>query len=198
MTQFFYQSKNDKKESAKVGTMDFFGTISSVSNETKKYYQENDWTSAIQNSFQEWFDEQSLFNNKGELKILISKIAMHMKEDFRKDLFVQIDELLSEENFTEDDNLISVDSFAGFLMFFGLVPKIKTPSLTVTHEGNIATSWLDETVRLHVEFLPNRLFRTAVSRRDLGEKELLGHQGSIKSLETFLVRNQLHKVYANE
>ncbi len=37
---------------------------------------------------------QQLFDNKSLLKILISRIAMHMKEETRRDFFKQIDELL--------------------------------------------------------------------------------------------------------
>src|SRR5690242_11729390 len=52
-----------------------------------------------------------LFDNLVSLKVLSASVAMHLTRIQRDDLFKQIDELLSPDNWVDGDHLISEASF---------------------------------------------------------------------------------------
>ncbi len=134
---------------------------------------------------------QNLFDNRSNLKQLISKISMHMKDATRRDFFKQIDELLDIEEFTEDDSLINQESFRAFLNFFSTTHNLKRTALTVTPSGNTVTSWIVPNEKLHIEFLPSGYSRTIASLVKNEEKETRAHQGSLDSMKEFLYDNKI-------
>src|SRR3990172_8571411 len=98
--------------------------------------------------------EEQLFANRSELKMLISRIAMHLTDATRKDIFKQIDELLDIDSFSDDDSLVIPRSFATFLKFFTIYPNIKRVALTVSPSGTVGGTWVVPAGKLHIEFMP--------------------------------------------
>ncbi len=143
--------------------------------------------------------EETLYSNKAELKILLSRVAMHLTKSKKEDIFKQIDELLNIDYFDEeDDSLVNKTSFASFVKFLCLNPNMKRVALTVSNPGNISGTWVLENGRMHIEFLPDGKYRTSVMRRDGQETESLVHQGSIRSMIRFLADINLTKWYLDE
>lgn len=136
--------------------------------------------------------EFQLFENRSNLKQMISKIAMHMKDDVRRDFFKQIDNLLDIEEFTEDDSLINPRSFHSFLNFFAVTSGLKRIALTVAPSGNTVASWLSNDESLHIEFLSNGMAVAIASLINEGEKETIVRQGSVLSMGRFLGDNNIH------
>tara|TARA_R110002095_G_scaffold183373_3_gene160565 strand:+ start:1311 stop:1892 length:582 start_codon:yes stop_codon:yes gene_type:complete len=136
--------------------------------------------------------EFQLFENRSNLKQMISKIAMHMKDDVRKDFFKQLDNLLDIEEFTDDDSLINPRSFHSFLNFFAVTSGLKRIALTVAPSGNTVASWLLDNESLHIEFLSNSLATAVASLINEGEKETIVRQGSVLSMGRFLDDNNIH------
>jgi hypothetical protein len=135
--------------------------------------------------------EEQLFGNRSELKMLISRIAMHLTDVTRKDIFKQIDELLDIESFGDDDSLVIPGSFSAFLKFFTIYPTMRRVALTVSSSGTMGGTWVVPTGRIHIEFMPTGAFRTSISRKENDEIEYFAHQGSLKSLKNFLRQNEV-------
>lgn len=112
-----------------------------------------------------------LFSKRCDLKVAISRVAMHLSDARRVDLFKQIDDLLDDENWSDDDSLIDNFSFATFLRFVVYEGRLKRPALTVSPAGNIAASWFGDDHRLTVEFLRNDKIR-CICRRNLPSREV--------------------------
>ena len=135
--------------------------------------------------------EEQLFSNRSDLKMLVSRIAMHITESMRRDIFKQIDELLDVDSFGDDDSFVTPKSFSTFLKFFTIHPKMKRVALTVSTTGIIGGTWVAPAGKIHIDFLPNNGFRTSISRKESDEIEYLAHQGSLRSLRNFLRQTEV-------
>lgn len=146
-----------------------------------------------------WSDDSDrlLFDNKSDIKVLISKIGMHLKPEFRTNLFQQIDRLLDLDSFCDGDQLIQASSFASLLSFLLAYPHARKPSLTVGNRGQIYGTWVAETGKLHIEFLPMNIYRAMASKADGENKEFFSHTGSHNSSIKFLRNNDLETWITN-
>jgi hypothetical protein len=133
--------------------------------------------------------DDDLFTNRAALKMLTSQVAMHLGDLQRRDLFRQIDELLNVEDWTDTDQPIHVTSFRTFLRFLIYYRNVRRPSLTVTADGNIATSWFTKQKRLTIEFLDEDFCRIVMSRLldEEQETETAAYQGPVRRIEAIVV-----------
>jgi hypothetical protein len=128
-----------------------------------------------------------LFDNKAELKMRISEIAMHLTDLVKSSFFEQIDELLDEESFEVEDNLIDKNSFDCFLRVFSLLSKPKIPAFTVSSRGNIVANWVNSNTRVHWEFLRNRFsFLNIIYCSEGNDNQYISFRGNIKDTLNFL------------
>src|SRR5690606_37539004 len=58
---------------------------------------------------------EQLYNAKAACKIKISEISMYLSNDLRSRFFTQIDNLMDPENWEEDDEPITTESFTTLL-----------------------------------------------------------------------------------
>lgn len=134
--------------------------------------------------------QEKLYANRAELKLLTARIAMHLTEKQRSDLFKQIDELLDHENWTVDDSLIAAPSYRTLLRFLVYAKGVRRPSLTVSSQGFVSSSWVGEGRRLTIEFLPRDHIRLVLRRRhnlfNEPELEAFAYEGSISRLDAVL------------
>ena len=135
--------------------------------------------------------KEAIFNNKAELKISTSLIAMHLKPETKDSLFRQLDELLDEDEINEEDCLISIESFKSFLGFLGKYSNMKTPALNVTNSGNIASSWFEKDEKISVEYFESNNSRAVTSVLIKGKREIYSFLGHISALKTFFDRNKI-------
>lgn len=171
-------------EGSAVKTPDFKGTVSDQKELRRPFYEDH--------------TDQILYNNRSELKVLVSRIAMHLKIELRNDLFAQIDTLLDLDAFEEDDCLISTNSFSTFLMFVSTLSNVRRPSLTVGHDGQVFCTWINQEGRIDIEFFAGKKFRIYVSRGQGEQVELFSHFGSYQSLMKFLHVNDFTMWVLNE
>lgn len=137
--------------------------------------------------------EQVLFDNRSELKILTSRIAMHISESSRRDLFQQIDRLLDLDAWSDLESLIPPSSFKTFLRFLVFKSETQRPSLTLSAEGNVVASWFTEEARLSTEFYPKDTVRSVFSRRQGAGNlpHILSYSGHLDGLPEFLRATQI-------
>jgi hypothetical protein len=114
--------------------------------------ESKDWQSVVPRSRS--IDER-LFEALAEVKILTSKIAMHLDRDWRNKLFAQLDRMHVAAEWDEEDELLNASSFETFLQtWFVLKPK-RNPGFGISVRGYLLASWVSEDSQLSLEFFPN-------------------------------------------
>lgn len=143
--------------------------------------------------------KQGAYDNKVNLKILFSRIAMHLSRGIRDQVFSQLDELLDEEDFSEEDSLINENSFQTFLRFISLAKIIKRPALTVSVRGFLGASWRESDVCSTIDFLPNGQARTIVSRKATsGNTQIIGSEGDLPTSLEYIKDNHIKGILAHD
>lgn len=115
--------------------------------------------------------EEKLFDATASVKILASKVAMHLDRDRRNKLFSQIDSLHDIAEWDEEDMPIKDSSFDTFLKAVLLISPKQHPGLGLSHKGNLIATWGNNQDRLIIEFLPKELVRFVLSRTIDGKIE---------------------------
>lgn len=108
--------------------------------------------------------EEKLFDATASVKVLASKVAMHLDRERRNKLFKQIDSLHDIDEWDKEDSPIKATSFETFLKAFILISPKVHPGLGLSYEGNLIATWGNLQDRLITEFLPKGLVRFVLSR----------------------------------
>jgi hypothetical protein len=124
-----------------------------------------------------------LFNNRANLKILVSQVAMHLEKLERDDIFLQLDYLLSENSWVDDSNLLNLKSMSCFLRFLIANGKLKRPSLNITDNENLMATWFGEDGMLSIEFCPDDLVILLISKKDGQSSRNLAYRGIFDLVE---------------
>jgi hypothetical protein len=159
---------------------------------------------------------ERLFDNRANIKVLTSRVSMHLETLQRQDIFKQVDELLDLESWDDDSSLISADSFATLLRFLAADSRVARPALTVSNEGNIVASWFYGTIpepsvpedlrvvsspatdmtRVTVEFLKRDQVRLVASvSKSESEREGLAFEGSVRKVGKMLASLGIEDAY---
>lgn len=134
--------------------------------------------------------EEKLFDATASVKILASKVAMHLDRDRRNKLFSQIDSLHDIAEWDEEDMPIKDSSFETFLKAILLISPKQHPGLGLSHKGNLIATWGNNQDRLITEFLPKGLVHFVLSRTIDGEIERATGETNILRLYECLVPYQ--------
>jgi len=108
--------------------------------------------------------QERLYDSRAMCKLKIANIAMHLGPDWRSSLFSQIDGLMDYENWEEDEEPISEESFKTFIRMILYIKPKRRPGLGATGNGNIIAAWTNEKDRLTIECLYNDKIRWVASR----------------------------------
>lgn len=134
--------------------------------------------------------DEALFDATAAVKVLSSKVAMHLDKDRRNRIFKQIDSLHDINEWDEEDKPIKDSSFETFLKAILLISPQRHPGLGLSNAGNLIASWGDNQDRLVAEFLPKDLVRFVLSRNIEGETERVSGQTTVERLYDCLIPYQ--------
>jgi hypothetical protein len=98
--------------------------------------------------------EAELFENKAEVKLLTSQVAMHLTAGQRNALFAAIDRLLNIENWEDESSKIDQQSYRSFLRCIIYAHPRKAPNMGVGPDGTVLAAWHSEENSVQVEFSP--------------------------------------------
>jgi hypothetical protein len=108
--------------------------------------------------------EEKLFDARADCKIATRRFAMHFEPDWHNRFFVQLDLLLSAEEWDQDDVPVTKDSFATLIRLLLTLRDKRRPGLGIANGGNIVATWsLNPRDRLTVECLPQDRVRWIVT-----------------------------------
>lgn len=123
---------------------------------------------------------KKLFGSLAEAKVLTSKIAMHLDQEWRERLFAQLDDLLELDDWHEDDEPILGASYETFLRMIIYQAPARRPGLGVSYRGNLVAAWTSGTDQLTLEFFPEDRIRWVLSCEIDGEIERAAGESAVR------------------
>jgi hypothetical protein len=115
--------------------------------------------------------EAKLFQSLANAKLMTSTVAMHLEQNWRRNLFGHLDRLLDVDAWHEDDIPLVKSSFYTFLRFLVFVRPQRQPALGINDNGDLIAGWSVGTDTLQIECLPNDMIRWIVNCDVDGEPE---------------------------
>ncbi len=106
--------------------------------------------------------EEQLYNSRANCKLKIASVAMHLNQDWRTRFFMQLDNLLDINEWDEDDQPVTDDSFSTLLRLLLSIRPKRRPGLGATSNGHIIATWTSGKNRLTIECLPGDQIRWIV------------------------------------
>jgi hypothetical protein len=107
---------------------------------------------------------EKLFNALAAAKVMTSKVSMHLDDGWRRQLFRELDEILSPEAWDERDLPVGPHSFETYLRFHLFYKPEVTPNLGVSDTGNLLAGWNSGSNHLALEFYPGDRVRWVLVR----------------------------------
>jgi hypothetical protein len=129
---------------------------------------------------------ERLFGVSAQLKILVSQVSMHLPEDWRRQLFRKLDDLLEPENWDESDTLVNPNSFMAFLRLILQIGPVGRASLGVSAEGHFLVGWMREGDSLTLEFIGKDGVHWNIVRHIAGRRESAAGRTIVDRLKAVL------------
>ena len=104
--------------------------------------------------------------------VRISEISMHLPKGFAAGLNRQFANLMDDDAWEDDDELVSPEAVTAFILTLLSTRTKRRPGIGTNGRGSITGSWTNGDNRLTIECLPNERVRLILSRRrDNGDVE---------------------------
>lgn len=113
------------------------------------------------------------------LKQLTSSVVVYLPKGWRERLFSRLDQILSPEDWDEDNKLPSDGSFSTLLRLMIFLNPTKFPAIGLSSQGTFATAWKRMDARLVVECIGTDEVRWIVSQSTAGRHESAAFKGPL-------------------
>lgn len=133
--------------------------------------------------------EADLFKNKSDLKLLTSKVAMHLSPEQRQRLFGALDRLLAIEDWEEESFEIDLKAFQSFLRFVIYARIGHIPNVGVGPGGTVLAGWHVEEKSVYTEFWPADQCTLIIRLRSDRGLERFAWRGHVARLRDVVARN---------
>ena len=133
--------------------------------------------------------EAALFKNRADLKLVTSRVAMHLTNEQRHSIFSAIDRLLSLTDWEDDSAEIDERAFRSFLRFAIYARPRQIPNLGVSPDGGLLAGWHADGKSVHVEFLPDDQCMALVRSQSARGPERIARRGHVAGLREFIENN---------
>ncbi len=142
--------------------------------------------------------EERLFDAKANAKIYTSQVAMRINENWRKQLFRQIDSVLDADEWMVGDEPLTTESYQTFLrLMFVIKPRVK-PGLGITSDGNLMAIWQAGDARLTIYCFGDDDLRYVLSYMEEGKRRTAAADASIRNIRKLLAAFQPDQWFGNE
>lgn len=108
--------------------------------------------------------EEKLFSALTTMKLFTSAVAMHLRKEWRDQLFRQLDRLHDPLHWEDDEDPVRGPSFRTFLRMMLLLKPEIFPGLSVANGGNITAYWINGRNRLTIECHSDDMIKIVLSR----------------------------------
>ena len=107
----------------------------------------------------------NLFNATARAKTLTSYVSMHLDDQWRKNIFVQLDLIHEVEEWDEDMSPVDEASMNTFLKAILKLKVSLYPGLGLTNKGYLIAAWTKGSKRLTLEYHPKDKVKWLVSNK---------------------------------
>ena len=128
--------------------------------------------------------EASLFRNRANLKILASRVAMHLGNEERRTLFLAIDRLLDHAEWEDESCQIDERAYRSYLRFMIFARPHRLPNLGVGPYGTLLVGWHKDEKSVHAEFLPEDQCKALVKSSSVRGPETIAWRGHVARLRS--------------
>ena len=133
--------------------------------------------------------EASLFRNRADLKILASRVAMHLGNEERRTLFLAIDRLLDHAEWEDESCQIDERAYRSYLRFMIFAHPRRFPNLGVGPDGTLLVGWRQDEKSVHAEFFPEDQCMTLVKCISARGPETIAWRGHVARLRSVIENN---------
>jgi len=161
------------------------GALASIYNENRHHVRSNgdtDQETNVTSIFERQSLAAKLYAAKQSAKQYASVFGSRISQEWRKNLFWQLDELLSEEEWDEDNAILDLESWKSFLTGMFVIRPAKRPGIGITENGNVVASWGNVSEHLDMEFRPGNEARWVLSAIVDAQFERSAESGSVLRL----------------
>jgi hypothetical protein len=130
--------------------------------------------------------DEKLFDVSANVKIESSRVSMHLDPIKLAKIFKQIDTLNSPEEWDVENELLKIDSYKAFLVWFISVKPQVGPGLGVSNKGYLIATWMKNKDRMILEFFPKHRVRWMLYKSLGEESEIASGESSISRLSNIL------------
>ncbi len=141
--------------------------------------------------------DERLFDQKANLKIQLSQLAMRLSPRMRSAIFDQLDVILDRDSWQDNSALIQPDTFMTFLRFIVFAFALPAASLGVGPTGHLLAAWSTGTPRITAEFLSNDKAAAVVVKHGTRSSEIMTWRGHVVDLKLFVEREGLIECFVD-
>ena len=84
---------------------------------------------------------EKVFDHAVLLKVLLAQYTMHLNNQFRERTFLEIDRLLNDQDWYEEDTFPNEPSFRSFVSWSIYTSEFDWTSLGISNDGNTLVAW---------------------------------------------------------
>ena len=106
-----------------------------------------------------------LFEATAVAKTLTSYVSMHLDDQWRKNIFFQLDLIHQVDEWDEDLSPVNKESMGTFLKTILKLKVKEYPGLGLNSKGHLVAAWTDVDKKLTLEFLPQDKVKWLISRK---------------------------------
>lgn len=139
-----------------------------------------------------------IFDALAEVKVLTSRVAMHLDASWRRRLFEQLDSLHEADEWEPNDLPIQEGSFRTFLKVDLAIKPDRPPGLGLSYTGNLIAAWTTDLDRLTLEFLDGDRVRWVLSIATAEGRERYAGDVPVTSLLRGLSHHNPARWFSNE
>lgn len=135
--------------------------------------------------------DDELFANRAALKVLTSRVAMHLRQEERRLLFSEVDRLLDIEHWEDTSSKINEGAFQSFLRFMIFARPHRLPNLGVGYDGALLASWRTDQKSVQAEFLSRDNSVVLIKTLSLrGGAQTIAWRGEVADVRDAIERNR--------
>lgn len=133
--------------------------------------------------------EATLFKNRADLKLITSRVAMHLTNDQRNGIFLAIDQLLDVAEWEDESSQITDFVFRSFLRFVIFARLRRIPNLGVSPDGILLAGWHAGGKSVYAEFFPEDQCMALIKVQSVRGPESVAWRGHVARLREVISNN---------
>lgn len=96
--------------------------------------------------------EMALFESLARASTWVAQLSMHLPDDWRNNILLQLQRLLNKNDWDDDSNLLNPESVRSFLRFIIYGNVVRSPQLGINNKRQLTATWIWPDRRIFMDF----------------------------------------------